>query len=61
MVGGVVGTPASIIVVGTGEDVDFEIVDLGGSSDPSPSYPAGSRQMIGFKFTARNTKVTGRR
>ena len=52
------GPPATITVVGTGEDVDFEIVDLDdGSSDPSPSYPAGSRQMIGFKFTARNTKV----
>ena len=53
------GPSATITVVGNGEDVDFEIVDLdGGSSDPSPSYPAGSRQMIGFKFTARNTKVT---
>ena len=58
-VGGTAGKSAPITVVGTGEDVDFEIVDLSdGSSDPSPSYPALSRQEIGFKFTARNTKVT---
>ena len=47
-----------ITVVGKGEDVDFEIVDL--DSDnliPAPSYPAASSQIIGFRFTARNTTI----
>ena len=49
---------ASVTVVGKGEDVDFEIVHL--DSDnliPHPNYPAASKQIIGFSFTARNTTI----
>ena len=52
-----VGPTDEITVVGTGEDVDFEMVDENGNPIPDPSYPAASKQMIRFRFTARNTPI----
>ena len=52
-----VGPTDKITVVGIGEDVDFEMVDENGNPIPDPSYPAASKQMIRFRFTARNTPI----
>ena len=49
---------AEIVVVGIGEDVDFEIVNLdNGNRIGSPIYPARSMQQIGFKFSLTNTSI----
>ena len=64
--GDAIGTPggegdenlAKVTVVGTGEDVDFEIINLDNdNSIRSPEFPARSMQQIGFRFTLTNTSI----
>ena len=49
---------AKVTVVGTGEDVDFEIINLDNDNTiSSPEFPARSMQQIGFRFTLTNTNI----
>ena len=49
---------AKVTVVGTGEDVDFDIINLDNDNTiSSPEFPARSMQRIGFRFTLTNTSI----
>ena len=52
-----VGTPFTVTVVGKAEDVRVEVVDLDNGNPITPNFPAGSKQAIGFRFTAENTSI----
>ena len=53
----VMGTSAKITVVGKAGDVRVEVVDLDNGNPLDPSFPAASKQAIGFRFTAVNTSI----
>ena len=50
-------SPVMVTVVGKAEDVRFEIVDLSNGNPIEASFPAASKQEIGFRFTAENTNI----
>ena len=52
-----VKSPATVVLGTTSADVDFNIVENGGVSTLTPSYPAASKQSIRFQFTAENTPI----
>ena len=56
-VGAVMGTSATITVVGKAADVRVEVVDLDNGNPLDPSFDAASKQAIGFRFTAVNTSI----